>query len=54
MNFEESVWEDSGLSASYRLPGTRTLAPSSLAGRRKIVSLQAANFKLLYIAVPKL
>jgi hypothetical protein len=54
LDFEESVWEDSGLTASYELPGTRTLAPSSLARRHKIASLHATNIQLSYIAVPKL
>ncbi|KAF2426251.1 hypothetical protein EJ08DRAFT_663289 [Tothia fuscella] len=54
LDFEESVWEDSGLTASYELPGTRTLAPSSLARRHKIASLHATNIHLSYVAVPKL
>jgi uncharacterized protein (TIGR02231 family) len=54
LDFEESVWEDSGLTASYELPGTRTLAPSSLARRHKIAALHAANIHLSYVAVPKL
>jgi hypothetical protein len=54
LDFEESVWEDSGLTASYEIPGTRTLTPSTLARRHKIASLQATNIHLSYVAVPKL
>jgi hypothetical protein len=54
LDFEESVWEDNGLTANYELPGIRTLAPSSLARRHKIASLSAANIHLSYICVPKL
>lgn len=54
LDFEESVWEDNGLTANYELPGIRTLAPSSLARRHKIASLSATNIHLSHICVPKL
>jgi len=54
VKFEESVWEDSGLTATYDVPGTRTLTPSSMTRRHKIVSLNAANIYLSHICVPKL
>lgn len=54
LDFEESVWEDNGLTANYELPGIRTLAPSSLARRHKIASLNATNIHMSYICVPKL
>jgi hypothetical protein len=54
LDFEESVWEDNGLTANYELPGIRTLVPSSLARRHKIASLNAANIHLSYVCVPKL
>ncbi|KAE9992231.1 hypothetical protein EG327_009729 [Venturia inaequalis] len=54
VDFEESVWEDNGLTANYEIPGTRTLSPSSLARRHKIASLNATNIHLSYVSVPKL
>jgi hypothetical protein len=54
VDFEESVWEDYGLTATYEIPGTRTLVPSSLARRHKIASLNATNIHLSYVSVPKL
>ena len=54
LDFEESTWEDCGLTATYELPGTRTIAPASLNRRHKIVSITATNIQLSYIAIPKL
>jgi len=54
LDFEESTWEDNGLTATYEVPGTRTIAPSSTSRRHKIASLAAANIQLSYIAIPKL
>jgi hypothetical protein len=54
LDFEESAWEDYGLTATYELPGTRTLEPSSLARRHKIATLNATNIILNHISVPKL
>jgi Domain of unknown function (DUF4139)/N-terminal domain of unknown function (DUF4140) len=54
LDFQESTWEDDGLTASYDLPGTRTLVPSSIARRHKVATLQAANVQLSHIAIPKL
>jgi len=54
VDFEESSWEDDGMTASYDLPGTRTLVPSSVGRRHKIATLQATNVLLSHIAIPKL
>lgn len=54
LDFEESTWEDNGLTATYEVPGTRTIAPASLNRRHKIASLSATNIQLSYIAIPKL
>ena len=54
LDFEETSWEDNGLTATYDVPGTRTLEPSSLTRRHKIASLHAANIHLSHICVPKL
>ncbi|KAF2761569.1 hypothetical protein EJ05DRAFT_472550 [Pseudovirgaria hyperparasitica] len=52
--FEESSWEDNGLTTTYEIPGTRTLAPSSQTRRLKVASLHVNSVQLSYIAVPKL
>lgn len=54
VEFEDSVWEDSGLTATYDVPGIRTITPSSMTRRHKIASLNAANIHLSHICVPKL
>lgn len=54
LDFEETSWEDNGLTATYDVPGTRTLEPSSLTRRHKIASLHASNIHLSHICVPKL
>ncbi|KAF1994064.1 hypothetical protein P154DRAFT_527306 [Amniculicola lignicola CBS 123094] len=54
IEFEESSWEDNGLTATYDVPGVRTLAPSSMTRRHKIASLNATSIHLSHICVPKL
>ncbi|KAF2120552.1 hypothetical protein BDV96DRAFT_269333 [Lophiotrema nucula] len=54
IEFEESSWEDNGLTATYDVPGVRTLTPSSTTRRHKIASLNASNIHLSHICVPKL
>ncbi|KAF1814719.1 hypothetical protein P152DRAFT_230229 [Eremomyces bilateralis CBS 781.70] len=54
IEFEESNWADHGLTATYDMPGTRTLAPSSVMRRHKIASLISPHIVLSHIAVPKL
>ncbi|KAF1987246.1 hypothetical protein K402DRAFT_392945 [Aulographum hederae CBS 113979] len=54
LDFQESTWEDSGLTTTYDVPGLRTLAPSSTARRHKIASLTASKIDLSHVAVPKL
>lgn len=54
LDFEESSWEDHGLTTTYEIPGIRTLEPSSLTRRHKIASLPFNNLILTSIAVPKL
>ncbi|KAF2794415.1 hypothetical protein K505DRAFT_324805 [Melanomma pulvis-pyrius CBS 109.77] len=54
VDFEETSWEDNGLTATYDVPGVRTLIPSSMTRRHKIASLNASNISLSHICVPKL
>ncbi|KAJ9618321.1 hypothetical protein H2203_009239 [Taxawa tesnikishii (nom. ined.)] len=50
----ETTWEDSGLTATYEVPGARSLTPSSTTRRHKIATLTASNIQLSHVAVPKL
>ncbi|KAH7130622.1 hypothetical protein B0J11DRAFT_429538 [Dendryphion nanum] len=54
LDFEETSWEDNGLTATYDVPGTRTLEPSSLTRRHKLATLNISNIHLSHICVPKL
>ena len=54
LDFEETSWEDNGLTATYDVPGVRTLIPSSMTRRHKIATLNASNVHLSHICVPKL
>ena len=50
----ESTWSESGLTATYDLPGLRTIAPSHSTRRQKIASIHLKNVNLSYLMVPKL
>ncbi|KAL8784229.1 MAG: hypothetical protein Q9195_009128 [Heterodermia aff. obscurata] len=50
----ESAWSESGLTATYDLPGLRTIAPSHSARRQKIASVHLKDVHLSYLMVPKL
>ncbi|KAL8940093.1 MAG: hypothetical protein Q9216_003002 [Gyalolechia sp. 2 TL-2023] len=52
--FEESTWEGSGLTATYTVPGTKTIAPSNTTRRHKIASIPLSSITLSHIIVPKL
>ena len=52
--FQESVWEETGLTTSYDLPGLRTIAPSNTARRHKITTIELKDIHLSYICIPKL
>ncbi len=54
LDFEESGWEDTGMTTTYDVPSPRTLTPSSLPRRHKIATLQAQGLQFSHIAVPKL
>ena len=51
---DEPSWTDSGLTATYEVPGTRTLMPSSTTRRYKVATLIATNIHLSHVLVPKL
>lgn len=52
--FEESTWEEAGLTATYTVPGTKTIAPSNTTRRHKIASIPLTAITLSHIIVPKL
>ena len=54
MSFEESTWEETGLTATYDVPGLRTIPPSNTTRRHKIASVALQDVRLSYILVPKL
>lgn len=51
--FEESTWEEAGLTATYTVPGTKTIAPSNTTRRHKIASIPLSSITLSHIVVPK-
>ena len=50
----ESEWSEVGMTATYDIPGTRTIAPSHTARRHKIASITLKDIHLSYLLVPKL
>ena len=52
--FQESVWEETGLTTSYDLPGLRTIPPGNTARRHKIATIELKDIHLSYICIPKL
>lgn len=52
--FEESTWEESGLTTAYTVPGLKTIAPSYTTRRHKIASIPLSSITLSHIIVPKL
>ena len=54
IEFEESNWEETGLTATYDVPGVRTIPPSQTTRRHKIASIALNNVQLSYVLVPKL
>lgn len=54
LEHQESSWSESGLTATYEIPGTRTIAPSPTTRRQKIASISLRDVSLSYHLVPKL
>ena len=52
--FEESTWEEAGLTATYTVPGTKTIAPSNTTRRHKIATIPLSSITLTHTIVPKL
>ena len=51
---QESTWSESGLTATYEIPGLRTISPSNTTRRQKIASIHLEDINLSYLMVPKL
>lgn len=51
---EESVFEESGLTTTYDLPGLKTLLPRSTKSKHKITRVEFRNIAYSHIIVPKL
>ena len=51
---QESTWAESGLTATYDIPGLRTISPSHTTRRQKIASITLKDVHLSYVMVPKL
>ena len=54
LSFQESTWEESGFTASYEVPGLRTIPPSNLTRRHRIASIALKDVQLSHVLVPKL
>lgn len=54
IDFEESSWEETGLTATYDVPGLRSIPPSNLTRRHRIASITLKDVQLSYVLVPKL
>ena len=52
--FEESTWEEAGLTETYTVPGAKTIAPSNTTRRQKIASIPLSSIVLSHVIVPKL
>ena len=51
---QESTWAESGLTATYDIPGLRTISPSHTTRRQKIASITLKDVQFSYVMVPKL
>ena len=54
LNFQESSWSETGMTATFPVPGLRTIPPSSTPRRHKIATISLKDIKLAHLSVPKL
>lgn len=54
LSAQESGWEESGLTTTYDVPGTRTIPPSNTTRRHKIATIRLTGIQLSYVIIPKL
>ncbi|KAL9637721.1 MAG: hypothetical protein Q9164_002024 [Protoblastenia rupestris] len=50
---QESSWSESGMTATYDIPGLRTITPSQTTRRHRIASIHLNDVHLSYILSPK-
>ncbi|KAL9126664.1 MAG: hypothetical protein Q9217_004321 [Psora testacea] len=50
---QESAWSESGMTATYDIPGLRTMIPSHTTRRHKIASIHLKDVQLSYLIIPK-
>ena len=51
---QESEWSETGMTATYDIPGRRTIAPSDTMRRHKIAAIELKTVHLSYLLVPRL
>ncbi|KAL6717528.1 hypothetical protein ACLMJK_005443 [Lecanora helva] len=51
---QESEWSETGMTASYEIPGLRTIAPGDTKHRHKIISISLTDIHFSHHMVPKL
>lgn len=54
LSFQESAMEETGLTTTYDLPGTKTLAPSSTASKQRVARIALAGVAFSHTIVAKL
>lgn len=54
LNFEAGAWEETGLTTTYDVPGTKSLAPSNSASKHKIAKISFNNVIFSHIIIGKL
>ncbi|KAI1857513.1 hypothetical protein JX265_011248 [Neoarthrinium moseri] len=53
LGFQESSFEETGLTSTYELPGLKTLAPSHTASKQRVARITFANVTLSHTVVAK-
>ncbi|KAJ9142920.1 Mucoidy inhibitor-like protein [Pleurostoma richardsiae] len=53
LEFEESLFEETGLTATYDLPGHKSLSPSSTASKQRVARISFTNVAFSYTIVAK-
>ena len=54
LSTQEAEWAETGMTATYEIPGKRTIAPSHTARRHNIASITLKAVHLSYFIIPKL
>ena len=54
LEFQESAWEETVLTATYEILGSRSVPPSNTTRRYKIATIMLKDVRLTYAIVPKL